>query len=290
MLLGPPGGFGKSLNGQYVNAGADQAAILGLEMSETELRVVCKSCGAEVSPYVTECPYCGARVRKRAPDLERSGDGALEPKQSRRDRRREEKARQKAARLDRPARAAVLAGRPWATILLILFPAVAMIARIATGSVIEDFGGLIVPIDNEWWRVLTAPFAYVSVGYLFAVGLAIALFGSRLERRLGTVSTFVLLLACGALGALAASAVADARDTITVISGGNGIALGAIAAWFTVNRASLRADGERAELAGVLIAALVVLLLPVVVPTADFWSGLAGGLVGLVAGLFAARR
>ena len=36
-----------------------------------ELFVVCKSCGSEVSPYITECPYCGARLRKRAPKIER---------------------------------------------------------------------------------------------------------------------------------------------------------------------------------------------------------------------------
>ena len=48
-------------------------------MSETELSVICKNCGSEVSPYVTECPYCGARLRKRAPKLERRGD-ALEAK------------------------------------------------------------------------------------------------------------------------------------------------------------------------------------------------------------------
>ncbi|KAA0269287.1 MAG: zinc-ribbon domain-containing protein, partial [Acidobacteria bacterium] len=44
-------------------------------MSQTpELSVVCRSCGSEVSPYVTECPYCGHRLRKRAPRLEREGD------------------------------------------------------------------------------------------------------------------------------------------------------------------------------------------------------------------------
>ena len=46
-----------------------------MTMSETELSVICKNCGSEVSPYVTECPYCGARLRKRAPKLERRGDG-----------------------------------------------------------------------------------------------------------------------------------------------------------------------------------------------------------------------
>ena len=56
-------------------------------MSETELSVICKNCGSEVSPYVTECPYCGARLRKRAPKLERRGDG-FEAKPSKRRRRR----------------------------------------------------------------------------------------------------------------------------------------------------------------------------------------------------------
>jgi membrane associated rhomboid family serine protease len=259
-------------------------------MSETELNVVCKSCGAEVSPYVTECPYCGARLRKRAPELELGGDGGLEPKQTRREKRREEKARQKAARkADAPARSLAIGARPWATIALILIPAVALIVRIAIGNVLEDFGGVIVPFDSEWWRLFTAPFAYLSVGYLFAVGLAVALFGPGLERRFGTLPTFLLLLACGALGTLAASAIADQRDIFTVIAGGNGIALGAIGAWFMVARSEAGARGEHVEVAGVIVSAAVILLLPVVVSTADFWGGLAGGLVGTLAGFTATR-
>src|SRR5947207_8917739 len=38
-----------------------------------DLNVVCKNCGAEVSPYITECPYCGNRLRKRAPKIDRDG-------------------------------------------------------------------------------------------------------------------------------------------------------------------------------------------------------------------------
>ena len=54
-------------------------------MSQPDLFVVCKNCGSEVSPYVTECPYCGQRVRKRAPKLERDGhDDAPRTKQRRR--------------------------------------------------------------------------------------------------------------------------------------------------------------------------------------------------------------
>ena len=50
--------------------------------SGPDLFVVCKSCGSEVSPYITECPYCGTRLRKRAPKLERGGT-PKPPKRSR---------------------------------------------------------------------------------------------------------------------------------------------------------------------------------------------------------------
>ena len=51
-----------------------------------DLFVVCKNCGAEVSPYITECPYCGTRLRKRAPKIERDGrvsDKGRRPRRSR---------------------------------------------------------------------------------------------------------------------------------------------------------------------------------------------------------------
>src|SRR5271167_3920173 len=41
--------------------------------SGADLFVVCKQCGSQVSPYVTECPYCGHRLRRRAPKLPREG-------------------------------------------------------------------------------------------------------------------------------------------------------------------------------------------------------------------------
>ena len=40
--------------------------------SGPDLFVVCKQCGSEVSPYITECPYCGYRLRRRAPKLPRA--------------------------------------------------------------------------------------------------------------------------------------------------------------------------------------------------------------------------
>src|SRR5207302_6768802 len=51
-------GVGRSLEWIVMSSGAD-------------LFVVCKQCGSEVSPYITECPYCGHRLRRRAPKLPR---------------------------------------------------------------------------------------------------------------------------------------------------------------------------------------------------------------------------
>jgi membrane associated rhomboid family serine protease len=247
-------------------------------MSETELSVICKNCGSEVSPYVTECPYCGARLRKRAPKLERRGDG-LEAKPRRRGRPSFRRAR----RIEslRPF-------RPYATIAVILGSAVLLLMQKATGDSLSTFGGLVAPLQDEWWRFLTAPFAYVDVGYLFVVAVGLAIFGVGLERRLGNIPTAVLLLACGSLGMLVASGIADARGDIVVIAGGNGMALGAVAGWFAIRRAEARGSiDDDYDGIGVVVAAAVLLALPLFESTADPFAGLIGGVVGGLAGLAA---
>jgi membrane associated rhomboid family serine protease len=248
-------------------------------MSETELSVICKNCGSEVSPYVTECPYCGARLRKRAPKLERRGD-ALEARPKRRAARLRGRLRSRAA--------GAVAERPYATWTVVATSAVLLIVQKATGATLSDVGALVVPIESDWWRLVTAPFAYVDVGYLFVVAIALVIFAGGIERRLGTVAVAVLLPACGALGMLAATGVAEAESRFTVIAGGNGMALGAIAAWFAIRRAdSRRSIDQDYDLIGVAVAAAVVLLLPLFESSADVFAGLAGGAVGGLAGLAA---
>jgi membrane associated rhomboid family serine protease len=249
-------------------------------MSETELSVICKNCGSEVSPYVTECPYCGARLRKRAPKLERRGD-ALEARPKRRRR-----LRLRLRRRPRPDRLRV--ERPYATIAAILAPALLLLVQKATGDPLATFGGVVIPLEGEWWRYLTAPYAYVDVGYLFVVAVGLAIFGTGIERRLGSGPTALLLIACGSLGMLAAGAVASAQGDFDVIAGGNGMALGAVAAWFTIRRSEAHgAIDEEYDLIGVVVAAAVLLALPLFVPSADVFAGLAGGAVGALAGLAA---
>lgn len=249
-------------------------------MSETELSVICKNCGSEVSPYVTECPYCGARLRKRAPKLERRGDG-LEAKPR----------RGPASRLFRiklRSRATAGAHRPYATLAAILGSAILLLVEQATGASLVTLGGLTVPLHGQWWRLFTAPFAYVDVGYLFVVAVGLAIFGVGIERRLGSPATAVLLLACGSLGMLAASGIASAQGDIAVIAGGNGMALGAVAAWFAIRRAEAhQAIDQDYDRIGVAVAAAVLLALPIFESTANVFAGLVGGAVGGLAGLAA---
>ncbi len=250
-----------------------------LTMSETELSVICKNCGSEVSPYVTECPYCGTRLRKRAPKLERRGDG-LEAQPRRRKRLRIVR------RLQRDEAGPF---RPYATIAVILVSAILLLVQKVTGNPLGSFGGLIVPLQDQWWRFFTAPFAYLDVGYLFVVAIGLAIFGTGLERRLGTPATALLLVACGALGMLVASGIAHAQGDVEVIAGGNGMALGAVAAWFAIRRAEAHhAIDDDYDVIGVVVAAAVLLALPIFESTADPFAGLIGGAVGGLAGLAAA--
>jgi membrane associated rhomboid family serine protease len=245
-----------------------------------ELSVVCKRCGSEVSPYVTECPYCGARLRKRAPKLE-LGEEGLEPRRPRRRRRRPQLGR---SRFD------ALAGvRPWATLAVVVASAVMLLAQRATDQPLSDFGAIAGPVGSDWWRYLAAPFAYLDIGYLFVVAVGLAIFAPGLERRIGTLPTLILLVGCGALGMLAADGVETATGEVPVAAGGNGLALGALAAWLALRRAeATSAVDDDYDLIGVGVAAAVLLALPIVDDAANVYAGIAGGIVGWVAGLAAA--
>src|SRR5215210_5693435 len=120
--------------------------------SGPDLFVVCKSCGREVSPYITECPYCGNRLRKRAPKLERGGT----PKPPKAPRRR------KAAlgRL-RPGEIPGIRAdrRPYATILLVLAAAVVSVGARAALWNLSDIA-LYTGVTDEYWRTVTTLFSY----------------------------------------------------------------------------------------------------------------------------------
>lgn len=259
--------------------------------SGPDLFVVCKSCGSEVSPYITECPYCGTRLRKRAPKLERGGT----PKPPR-------KARPRLG----PLRAGEIPGirpdrRPYATIVLILASvAITLLGLIGTSLLSEDvisgagvttleaWGklGLVGPIDGEWWRVVTTQFIYGTTGYEVAALAAIAIFGTLLERRHGWWAPLFLFVVGGGAG----MALVVAVDDLPVAIGGNAAALAMLAAWAMRDILGRRAGREdESDLLGVLAIAVLLVLLPLATDQANSLAGLGGGLVGIVVGLGLAR-
>ena len=245
--------------------------------SGADLFVVCKQCGSEVSPYITECPYCGSRLRKRAPKLEKAR------KQEERRRRRAD-----APRLGR-LRAGEIPGirvdkRPYATIAILLV-SVAISALVQLGKPFHSGDVVIVGgLGGDWWRVLTAPFVYLNTGYMLVALAAVMLFGWLLERRHGPLAPVLIFLIAGAAG----MALATSFESLgaTIVSGGNGPALALLCAWAVPDLASRRrGEDTDSDMLGVAVIAGVLLLLPVAVPEADPLAGLAGVVVGFVLGL-----
>jgi membrane associated rhomboid family serine protease len=245
--------------------------------SGPDLFVVCKKCGSEVSPYITECPYCGTRLRKRAPKLERGGV-PKEPKAARR--RRPTLGRLKPGeipgiRADR---------RPYATIALVVASLAVSIAAHA-GMAVND---LVLTLDttDEYYRTVTTLFFYDSTGYEVVALGAIFLFGWLLERRHGMWATLLVFLAAGAGGMF----LAIAGDDVVIATGGNGAALGLLAAWAMRDILGRRRGVEDdSDLLGALAIAAVLILLPLATEEASALAGLGGGIVGVVLGLILAR-
>ena len=242
-------------------------------MSQPDLFVVCKNCGSEVSPYVTECPYCGQRVRKRAPKLERGEEEE--------GRRRSQRRRARAPRLGSGDVEGIPPDRmPWATAALIVASLLVTLAFSADQSL--DLGAVTVGVEDEPWRWLTAPFAYHdALGYQFVALTAAGIFGMLLERRFGLVFAVATFLLSGAAGIGLALAL-DATPAL----GANGAALGLLCAWYVDDRlAARRGDDRENDLLGVYVFAAVLVLLSVAEPDASIAAAVGGALAGAACGL-----
>jgi membrane associated rhomboid family serine protease len=244
--------------------------------SGPDLYLVCKSCGAEVSPYITECPYCGTRIQKRAPKLDRGGV----PKAPRRARSRPQLPRLRPGEI--PGIRAD--SRPWAAWTLVVASLVLTIG-LKSGLVHYDDVALSTGLDDPW-RPFTTLFAYAATGYeAIAVG-TIALFGWLLERRHGWWAPLLVFLVAGAGGAYVAVEVAGEGLAL----GANGAALGMLAAWAMRDILGRRKGYEdESDLLGVLAIAAVLVLLPLATTDASGVAGVVGGVVGILLGLVFAR-
>jgi membrane associated rhomboid family serine protease len=242
-------------------------------VTEPDLFVVCKNCSAEVSPYVTECPYCGQRVRKRAPKI--GPDGT--PQVSR--------LRRRAPKLPklRPGEIPGIAPEtaPRATQLLIVLALLAMIVAASEEVTYYDLGALIFPIDGDWWRIVATPFLYDNLGYAFIALTATGIFGMHIERRFGRITPVLIFLAAGAAGA----ALSNFADVLPAV-GANGAALGLLCAWLVEDRMAFRRGDDREnDLLGVYVIAGLLFALSLATEDASIVAAVGGAAAGAIAGL-----
>lgn len=238
--------------------------------------VVCKSCGSEVSPYITECPYCGSRLRKRAPKLDREGRIA------------EKAPRRPAPSLPRLRRGEIPGIRhdshPYTTVaLVVLGIAGCLVWRTSALSLAQLV--VVGPVGSQWWRLLSAPLVYNNTGYAIIALGTIALFGTLLERRHGP-AVLVALFILGGVGGMALAA----RFSDQVALGGNGIALAFLVAWAMQDLLALRRHEEiDGDLIGTGVLGAVVALMPLVAPDANWICDGAGVVAGTLVGYPLAR-
>jgi membrane associated rhomboid family serine protease len=245
--------------------------------SGADLFVVCKRCGSEVSSYITECPYCGNRLRRRAPKLPRE-----------RPLRVSHRSRLPVPSLGRLRRGEIEGVRgeslPYATIALVAASCVAWVLS-SGGYVSLDKLLVVGPLQGDWWKLLTTQFGYLSgfsAGvYAFSAVVVLAVFGWLLERRYGPLAVLVTFFGAGATGALAALAAYP----LPVVSGANAGALGLLAAWAVPDLQAAR--GRRyydGDLLGTAVLAAVLLAMPFARWEASWLAGVTGAGVGLVLG------
>jgi membrane associated rhomboid family serine protease len=259
--------FTRPLYNRYVSTGGP------------DLFVICKSCGSEVSPYITECPYCGNRLRKRAPKIDR--EGRVSDKRRRR--------RPPAPSLPR-LRSGEIPGiraeaHPYATLTLVLL---GLIGCLVWRTALVGINQIAIagPPGSHWWRIVTAMFTYDNSGYAFLALGAIALYGWLIERRHGPIVVIALAL-IGGVGGIAATVAAY---QFPVVIGGSGAALALLVAWAIPDLLAMRAGEEiEGDLLGTLVIFVVLLLIPVAVTDASWVEAGVGVIAGVAVGLPLAR-
>ncbi|HEV7751019.1 MAG TPA: rhomboid family intramembrane serine protease [Baekduia sp.] len=243
-----------------------------------DLFVVCKKCGSEVSPYITECPYCGTRLRKRAPKIDRrSGEAA-----PRAPRRAVRPTLTPLRTNEIPGIRGDPTGRPNATYVLLALSLIGFLVL----PFVTDADLALVSLTGDAWRYVTSAFAYPNPWYQLAVLLPLGIAGWRLEQRHGPILVLALFAACGIGG----NAIAVAVGANDVVFGAPGAALGMLAAWALPDILRARHGVEHdGDLIGALTLAVVVLATTAVVPGASTVAALAGLALGALAGLMLLR-
>ena len=254
-----------------------------------DLFVVCKNCGSQVSPYITECPYCGSRIRKRAPKIER-----------------EEKAQRQRAKRGRrrgpsmpslgPLRSGEIPGvrgdelrKPIATMVLVAIGCLWWLAIIPLRDEAIEF--VVAPL-SEPWGVFTAPFIHLSGWYQFAALGAVGIFGWVVERKYGWLVMLLVWLVTASGGLAVHYALSD---DVFVMGASYG-ALGLLCAWAVPILLERRRDAragtdpyDDADLIGAAAVFTMLVLMPAAREEVSVIATAAGVVLGSLLGLVLSR-
>lgn len=246
-----------------------------------DLFVVCKNCGSQVSPYITECPYCGSRIRKRAPKIERE-----DKPQKRR--------RTPSMPSLGPLRTGEIPGvrgdelrRPVATIALV---AIACLWWLATFP-LEDKGfQLVIDPLGEWWQVLTAPFVHFSTWYQFAALGAVGIFGWVVERKHGWLPVLAVWLVTASWSVAIVKAVEGDVYAVGSSYGAIGLLLAwAVPIWLERRRTGGDGEYDDADLLGAGVVLTLLVLMPAAREEVSVLATAAAVVLGGLCGLLLAR-
>src|SRR6185437_4760816 len=246
----------------------------------------------------TECPYCGHRLRKRAPKLPREGGsvrprrgvlGRLGPRSSGEGEGEAPMPVRKPRRRRVPALTGALAARPYATIGVIVASCVVWVL-LRAGYVAADKFVIAGPLNGDWWKLFSTQVSYLNGWYAFFTLLVIAIFGWLVERRYGPAVVLALFFGAGAAGALVALAAYPAGALAVhpgaVVVGGNAGALALLAAWAAPDLTDARAGRYyEGDLLGAGALAALLLAIPFARGEASWLAGVVGGAIGLLVGL-----
>ncbi|HEX3519700.1 MAG TPA: rhomboid family intramembrane serine protease [Solirubrobacteraceae bacterium] len=234
-----------------------------------------------MSPYITECPYCGHRLRRRAPKLPRahapSRSGSSRPGISsllRRSPREGAPAGTSRRRVGSSSRWEDT--RPYATIGLVAIGALAWIVFHAEPAWFDKVA-IVGSLHGDWWKLFTSEFAYLKGIYGFVALVVLALFGWLFERRHGPAAVLALFFGAGVAGALVELAV----YRVPVVGGPNAPALALLAAWAAPDlRAARAGEYYEGDLLGAGALAALLLAMPFGLPLVSILiSGASTGVI-----------
>ena len=178
---------------------------------------------------------------------------------------------------------------PVATWILIAINLILWIATEFTGDsedpkTLIEFGALFGPLIaiGEYWRLFAAMFLHVGLMHLLFNVFALFVFGRIVERVFGHIKFITIYILAGLTGSIASFSF----NPISIGAGASGAIfgiLGALVAYFSMNRKRHGAMG-RQSLTGLVVISSINLLLGFITPGIDNWAHIGGLATGFLIG------